>query len=214
MPWKETNVLDQRKLFISRFLQEEDSFTELCEEFGIPRKTGYKWRARYLEKGLEGLADMSRRPKTFRQQTPNEVLFEIIRIRQWKPSWGGRKIRDYLKENAQFEAVPHARTIDRHLKSCGFVTPRPQTWQKALSSEEIVQPKAPNDVWTVDHKGWWTNWSGVTFPPSIIQPATTLFPPLRNFRIPLHDYKYMTHAVLNSCVASDQVVPMPLSAPA
>ena len=64
MPWKETNVLDQRKLFISRWLQEEDSFTELCEEFGIPRKTGYKWRARYIERGLEGLVDMSRRPKT------------------------------------------------------------------------------------------------------------------------------------------------------
>lgn len=160
MPWKETNVLDQRKLFISRWLQEEDSFTELCEEFGIPRKTGYKWRARYLEKGLEGLADMSRRPKTFRQQTPNEVLFEIVRIRQWKPSWGGRKIRDYLKENAQFEALPHARTIDRHLKSCGFVTPRPQTWHQTLTSEEIVQPKAPNDVWTVDHKGWWNTRDG------------------------------------------------------
>jgi len=160
MPWRETEVVEQRKLFISRLLLGEESFTELCEEFGIPRKTGYKWKNRYEEQGLQGLADMSRRPKNFPQQTPNEIIFEIIRIKQWKEHWGARKIRDYMAEHSSFKMLPHARTIDRYLKSCGYVTPRKQSWQRAFCSEEIIEPKSPNDVWTVDHKGWWKTRDG------------------------------------------------------
>jgi transposase-like protein len=32
-------------------LTAEESMTELCAEFGISRKTGYKWLARYQERG-------------------------------------------------------------------------------------------------------------------------------------------------------------------
>lgn len=160
MPWRETNMLEQRKLFILRMLDGEESFTELCEDFGIPRKTGYKWKARYLERGLEGLADMSRRPKNFREQTPNEVIFEIIRVKQLRPYWGARKIRDYILSNNILPRLPHSRTIDRYLKRCGLVTPQPKSWRCEYSSEEIIEPKEPNDVWTVDHKGWWKTKDG------------------------------------------------------
>lgn len=160
MPWRETNVLEQRKLFITRMLSGDESFTDLCEDFGIPRKTGYKWRARFLERGMEGIADLSRRPHKFRQETPNEVICEIIRIKKWKENWGAKKIRDYLVNQKTFETLPHARTIDRYLKRCGYVTPQTQSWRRQYASEEIIVPKAPNDVWTVDHKGWWTTRDG------------------------------------------------------
>jgi putative transposase len=35
---------------------------ELCREFGISRKTGYKIFDRYQECGVQGLTDSSRRP--------------------------------------------------------------------------------------------------------------------------------------------------------
>lgn len=160
MPWRETNVLEERKLFITRMLRGEETFTELCEDFGIPRKTGYKWKARFLERGMEGLADLSRRPHKFRQQVPNEVLCEIVRIKKWKEHWGAKKIRGYLVEQQILSAVPHARTIERYLKSCGYVTPHTKSWREQFVSEAIITPTAPNDVWTVDHKGWWTTKDG------------------------------------------------------
>ena len=42
MPWKESVVMDEKMKFISRLLQGE-KMAVLCREFGISRKTGYKF---------------------------------------------------------------------------------------------------------------------------------------------------------------------------
>jgi transposase-like protein len=41
MPWKECSVMDERLQFVARRLAGEE-MAELCREFGISRKTGYK----------------------------------------------------------------------------------------------------------------------------------------------------------------------------
>lgn len=42
MPWEEKTVMEKRKEFIER-AAECGNFSELCREYGISRKTGYKW---------------------------------------------------------------------------------------------------------------------------------------------------------------------------
>jgi putative transposase len=51
--------MDERLQFVARRLAGE-AMTELCREFGISRKTGYKIFDRYQECGVEGLTDRSR----------------------------------------------------------------------------------------------------------------------------------------------------------
>ena len=51
MPWKETSVVDGRLQFIAACKREEHSVSALCRTFGISRKTGYKWLARYDDGG-------------------------------------------------------------------------------------------------------------------------------------------------------------------
>ena len=46
MPWKECSVMDERLQFVARRLAGEP-MAELCREFGISRKTGYKIFDRY-----------------------------------------------------------------------------------------------------------------------------------------------------------------------
>jgi len=41
MAWKECSVMDERLQFVARRLAGEATW-ELCSEFGISRKTGYK----------------------------------------------------------------------------------------------------------------------------------------------------------------------------
>jgi transposase-like protein len=41
MPWKESSVMEERLRFVARLLDEEP-MTDVCREFGISRKTGYK----------------------------------------------------------------------------------------------------------------------------------------------------------------------------
>jgi Homeodomain-like domain len=69
---------------------------ELCREFGISRKTGYKIFDRYQECGVQGLTDRSRRPYRYANQLPFQVENFVLNLKHEHPSWGARKIRERL----------------------------------------------------------------------------------------------------------------------
>jgi transposase len=69
MPWKVSSEMDERLRFIARLL-EGDAMTDLCIEFAISRKTGYKIYDRYKQSGAEALTDRSRRPYRYANQLP------------------------------------------------------------------------------------------------------------------------------------------------
>ena len=62
MPWLETSPVEQRERFILDHRHELYTMAELCERYGISRKTGYKWLARFDDAGRTGLQDRSRAP--------------------------------------------------------------------------------------------------------------------------------------------------------
>jgi len=55
MPWKVSSYMDEKIKFIGRVLDGE-KISDLCEEFGISRKTGYKIYERYKDCGIDGLS--------------------------------------------------------------------------------------------------------------------------------------------------------------
>ena len=64
MAWKEVLVMEERCRFVLLAEKHQQSFTSLCEEYGISRNTGYKWVSRYQKYGLISLRELSRRPMT------------------------------------------------------------------------------------------------------------------------------------------------------
>ena len=72
MLWKECSVMDERLRFVARLLDGE-STSEVCQEFGISRKTCYKIFTRYKDQGLDVLTDRSRRPVRYANQPPRPV---------------------------------------------------------------------------------------------------------------------------------------------
>ena len=86
MPWKASSVMEERLRFVARLLDGE-AMTEVCREFGISRKTGYKIFDRYKEHGLEALSDRSRRPVRYANQIPRQVETLIVRLKSEKPHW-------------------------------------------------------------------------------------------------------------------------------
>jgi transposase len=87
MPWKECSAVEERLRFVARLLEGE-TMTDLCREFGISRKTGYKVFDRYKEHGLEALSDRSRRPVRYANQLPAQVESLIVSLKRDKPHWG------------------------------------------------------------------------------------------------------------------------------
>ena len=113
MPWKASSVMEERLRFVARLLDGE-AMTEVCREFGISRKTGYKIFDRYKEHGLEALSDRSRRPVRYANQLPQQVETLIVRLKSEKPHWGARKIRELLVRHLDGDIkVPAKSTIPR-----------------------------------------------------------------------------------------------------
>jgi len=91
MPWPTQNVNTIRQEFVTKAMIKGASFAGLCREYGISRKTGYKWRQRALEDGLCRLAEHSRRPKSSPKQLDEKTTCTLIRFKLRHPHWGPKK---------------------------------------------------------------------------------------------------------------------------
>jgi transposase InsO family protein len=151
------------------------SVSALCREYGISRQTGHKWLRRYRELGYDGLEEESRRPKTAPLATAEEIVAAILALRESHPRWGARKLV-YLLRKEFGEAAPSERTIVRVLERFGRV--RKRVARRGLSLVERapeVVAKAPNDVWTIDFKGWWRAVDGQRCDPLTVRDAHSRF---------------------------------------
>lgn len=155
MPWKELCTMEVRERFVLR-ARDGAKIAPLCREFGISRKTAYKWLKRYEERGLEGLESLDRRPHGSPLGTTAEMVAEVVAVRRAHPTWGARKLAEVLARRFGAEA-PAERTVARILVRTGMVQPMRRAWRRASAGVPPPQPKvlAPNDLWTVDFKGWW-----------------------------------------------------------
>ena len=153
MPWKELNVIEQRTEFVLRALKTEN-FRQLCREFGIAAKTGYKWKQRFLERGINGMEERSRRPKSSPAGLEEGVVCDIVRLKEKHRSWGARKLRAiYARTHGE---VPSESSFKRILERAGLVEPR--RLKKKSEAGRLFsgrRAQALNEVWTVDFKGWW-----------------------------------------------------------
>jgi hypothetical protein len=87
--WFGGSVWSQRLEFCRLVWSGSDvSFAELCNRFGISRKTGYKWLNRFQEEGADGLKDRSRVPKTSPRRTSVRIEAKVLKIRKKHPVWG------------------------------------------------------------------------------------------------------------------------------
>lgn len=152
MPWNERCRMDERMRFVARLI-EGDRMAELCREFGISRKTGYKIWDRYKSVGLQGLTDRSRRPYRQANKLPVQVESTIVRLRQEKPTWGAPKIRELLVRQFPHVKTPAISTIHAVLDRHGLVTPRRRRRYLKPQGTALVPGKAPNDLWCADYKG-------------------------------------------------------------
>jgi transposase InsO family protein len=127
--------------------------TDVCREFGISRKTGYKIFDRYKEHGLEALSDRSRRPVRYANQLPQPIASLIVRLKGEKPHWGARKIRELLVRRLAGDVrVPARSTIHAVLDRHGLVKRIGRTRNRA-SGTPLSEGAAPNDLWCADFKG-------------------------------------------------------------
>jgi len=154
MPWRETSPMEQRLEFVRDCESGLFTMTELAAQYGITRKTGYKWLERYAAEGPLGLCDRSRRPHHSPQAIDVELVDALLTVRGRHPRWGPTKLLAVVRRRDPQEMWPARSTVAGWLKTRGLVTPRRRAhWSPATSAPALTVPMRPNHVWTTDFKG-------------------------------------------------------------
>ena len=165
-----------REELILKVLAKEDSVVDLAEEYGVARKTIYKWLKRYEKRGLTGLVDESRRPNSSPMKTSAELALEIVQLKKEHIRWGPKKICTVLAKRHPEEDMPSIVTIQRVLRGVGLMKRSRRRASGGHAPAPTFQvPTSANDLWTVDFKGWWRTKDGAKCEPLTVRDAFSRF---------------------------------------
>jgi putative transposase len=154
MPWRETSPMEQRLEFVHEYESGLFTMTELAAQYGISRKTGYKWLERFDADGPEALFDRSRRPHTSPHATDPALLETLVALRRRHPRWGARKLLRIARGRNPRADWPARSTLYDELKARGLVTARRRRSPPPPLTRSPFPPIThANDVWTTDFKG-------------------------------------------------------------
>jgi putative transposase len=166
--------MSQKMEFVERAAKGE-AVAALCREYGVSRQTGHKWIKRFREAGYEGLEEESRRPKSAPLATAEELVIATLRAREEHPRWGPYKLHVLLRRRFG-EQTPSKRTIARILQRANKVRERRKRAPiDVVERVPSVVAKEPNDVWTVDFKGWWRTVNGDRCEPLTVRDACSRY---------------------------------------
>jgi transposase InsO family protein len=148
--------MDQRLQLVRDYRSGLFTMTELAEQYGISRKTGYKWIQRTAGDGsVAGLADRSRRPHHSPGATAPRLVEILVALRKRHPLWGARKLLALgAKQHPTVVEWPHRSTVCAHLTHAGLVRARGRRPASVGHAPSVLAPiTAPNGTWTTDFKG-------------------------------------------------------------
>ena len=153
MPWQERSPMDLRMQFVTDWQIGCWTMTELCADYRISRKTGYKWIERYELGGVRGLHDQSRRPHSSPLATAPAVVDALIALRTRHPRWGAKKLLAIATRRDPHIVWPSRSTVCQLLTTRGMVRPRRRRTARAPQPSPLAAITSANDVWTTDFKG-------------------------------------------------------------
>lgn len=146
MPWECKTVEKLREEFVIA-ANNCSNFSSLCREFGITRKTGYKWLDRYAAN--VSLSDKSRKPLNIANKTPENIERLIINLRSENPGWGAKTIKKVL-ENQGFSNIPCSKTVNNILNRYNCISKEDSL--KHTPFLRFEKDKC-NEMWQTDFKG-------------------------------------------------------------
>jgi transposase InsO family protein len=147
MPWSTPTVSELRIAFVHAVRTAGRPVTQAARDFGISRKTAYKWLARYDDE--QPLVDHSRRPHNSPTRTSSTLEDAVLAVRD-EYHWGPRKIHAYLIQKHQ--APPPIRTIADILSRHKRIISRAS--QPSTPDPLRFERGQPNELWQLDFKGW------------------------------------------------------------
>lgn len=170
----------ERKKILEIYLSSEMSKTDFCKVWGISSTTLLTWEKRYEERGSDGLMNAKPRSddKRVGPKVPAQVRAEIVDLKKKEPSFGIKKISQWLfrfrgvkvspgsvRKAVVGEGLPLARPKKKRKKSSDrirrFERARPmQLWQSDITQLTLGQywSRVYLTVFMDDHSRYIVGW--------------------------------------------------------
>jgi transposase InsO family protein len=123
--------------------------SEAAVRYGVSRQSVYSWRDRYAAAGIDGLREVSRRPRTSPSRLAAEVEALVCELRRAHPRWGARRIAFEVTQRGTVRA-PSRATVHRVLERNGLVVPQAQRHKRKYKRWARETPMA---LWQLDLVG-------------------------------------------------------------
>lgn len=159
MAWENFTLEQQRLDLVEAFKLGEISKEEICNKFGVSRKTGYKWYNRYCHLGEEGLKDLPKIPHNPPFLYTDEQIERIIAFKRQRLTWGPKKILAKFNELYPNENWPSITRLHEILDKYNLVTKK-RVKPRVPATAPLADYINCNDAWAVDLKGWFLTRDG------------------------------------------------------
>jgi transposase-like protein len=146
--------MEERLRFVRDAVSDRFTMSELCARYGVSRRIGYRWLARYDDEGRRGLANRSRAPHHCPHKIAPKIAELLVTARQAHPYRGARKLLKVLAtKHPRLRDWPAPSTAADLLARRGLVRHRRR--RRSPVHPGVVRPDtaAPNDLWSADFKG-------------------------------------------------------------
>jgi transposase InsO family protein len=155
MAWELQKVEDQRKKLLEAYIGGDATMADLCRQFGVSRKTAYKWYNRYVEGNFDEvcLRDISRAPHEPNSVFTHNQLELAVDVKLAHKSWGPKKIIALLRRDFPEQRWPSERRLYEILKEHHLVCSR-KIRNRVCATHSLGKLNDSNDVWMADFKGW------------------------------------------------------------
>lgn len=165
MPWQVESIVSQRRNLIEQMLLPGANVNALCADYGVSRKTAYKWLKRYKEGGWHSLQDAKKTPTNQPNKTADSVERAVLQTHKEFPYWGPFKLQQYLINEQLVDHVPSHRTVGRILKRHGCEVIKSN---KSLPAKKRFERSRPNELWQMDFKGSFMTKASRCYPLTIL----------------------------------------------
>lgn len=174
MAWEKFNLIELRQQIIDSYMEGLSTMTSLCKEYGISRKTAYKWYQRFLKQGKEGLNDLSKAPHEPNFHYGKDQIDIAIDFKLRHRTWGPKKVLVKLQDlHPEFD-WPSPTRLYQIFKEYHLVTSR-RIKARVPATSPLGDLTACNDTWTVDLKGWFLTGDGCKCEPLTITDSYTRY---------------------------------------
>lgn len=152
---------EQKLHFVLALLSAAEPIAHLCRAWRVSRQSAYQWWRRYRAGGPAALQERSRAPHRRPHALAARWLERIEALRRRHPRWGPKKLQARLRHEYPRSRLPAVSTIGAALRRLGLVLPHRRRRRGPVVRVRRARPALqPNDVWTVDFKGWFRTLGG------------------------------------------------------